>query len=133
MARPPLRHPTELELEILKVLWQRAPLAVREVRAALAGASPARDLAHTSVITMLNIMVRKKYQRRTRSGNAYLYAPQLGAEEVTGRMLGDLVDRAFDGSAAAVMLNLLEKADMDRAELKELRKLIDRKAKEQGI
>ncbi len=109
MARPPLKHPTELELEILKVLWQRAPLAVREVRAALAASPPARELAHTSVITMLNIMVRKKYLRRTRAGKAYLYAPQVGAEEVTGQMLGDLVDRAFQGSASAVMLSLLEK------------------------
>lgn len=126
MARPSLRHPTELELEILKVLWQRAPLAVREVRAALVG----RQLAHTSVITMLNIMVRKKYLRRTKAGNAYLYAPRVPAHEVTGRMLGDLVDRAFDGSATAVMLALLDKADLDREELKELRKLVDRKAKE---
>jgi BlaI family transcriptional regulator, penicillinase repressor len=131
MARPPLRHPTELELEILKILWHRAPLAVREVREALGACSPGRELAHTSVITMLNIMVRKKYLRRTRSGKACLFAPRVAAEEVTGRMLGDLVDRAFDGSATAVMLSLLEKADMDRTELKELRKLIDRKAKEQ--
>ena len=69
--------------------------------------------------------------RRTRAGKAYLFAPRVGADEVTGRMLGDLVDRAFDGSASAVMLSLLEKADMDGKELKELRKLIDRKAKEQ--
>jgi BlaI family transcriptional regulator, penicillinase repressor len=132
MARPPLRHPTELELEILKILWQRSPLSVREVRDALAAGPGDRDPAHTSVITMLNIMVRKKYLRRTKSGNAYLYAPRVEADEVTGRMLGDLVDRVFDGSAKAVMLNLLEKADLDRQGLKELRDLIHRKEKEQS-
>ena len=57
MARPASKGPTELELEILKILWQRGPLPVRDVRDALVGF---RDLARTSVITIMNIMVRKK-------------------------------------------------------------------------
>ncbi|MCA9260368.1 MAG: BlaI/MecI/CopY family transcriptional regulator, partial [Planctomycetales bacterium] len=58
MARPESEHPTELELEILKVLWDDSPLPVREVRARLESQS-GRSLAHSSVITMLNIMHRK--------------------------------------------------------------------------
>ncbi len=74
MARPKSLHPTELELQILKVLWDRSPLPVREIRQALADGG--RDLAHTSVITTLGVMVRKRYLRRTKQGNAFLFAPE---------------------------------------------------------
>jgi predicted transcriptional regulator len=128
MARPKSEHPTELELQILKVLWDRSPLMVREVREALAAAG--RDIAHTSVITTLNTMVAKRYLRRQKMGKAFLFAPRVGREEVTARMLGDVVDRVFDGSAAAVMLSLFDRADLDARELRELRRAIDRKMKE---
>jgi BlaI family transcriptional regulator, penicillinase repressor len=128
MARPKSEHPTELELQILKVLWDRAPLPVRDVREALAQAG--RDIAHTSVITTLNTMVTKRYLQRKREGKAFLFSPRVGREEVTGRMLGDVVDRVFDGSATAVMLSLFDRADLEASDLKELRRAIDRKMKE---
>jgi predicted transcriptional regulator len=129
MARPKSEHPTELELQILKVLWGRAPLMVREVREALAAAG--RDIAHTSVITTLNTMVAKRYLQRKRQGKALLFSPCVDRDEVTGRMLGDVVNRVFDGSAAAVMLSLFDRADLDTKELRELRRAIDRKMKDQ--
>jgi len=58
MTRPKSAHPTELELPILKILWQRLPQPVREIRQSLADGG--RDLAHTSVITTLGVMVQKK-------------------------------------------------------------------------
>jgi predicted transcriptional regulator len=128
MARPKSGHPTELELQILKVLWDRSPLAVREVREALAAAG--RDIAHTSVITTLNTMVAKRYLQRRKEGKAFLFSPRVGRDEVTQGMLGDVVQRVFDGSAAAVMLSLFDQADLDAAELRELRRAIDRKMKE---
>jgi predicted transcriptional regulator len=117
-----------LELQILKVLWQRSPLPVREVREALAATG--RDLAHTSVITTLNVMVRKKYLRRRMQGNACLFEPRISREEASRRMLGDMVRRVFDGSAKAVLLGLFDCAELDASELRELRRLIDEKAKE---
>lgn len=129
MARPTSEYPTELELQILKILWQRSPLPVREIRQALADGG--RDLAHTSVITTLNIMVRKTYLKRAKDGIAYLFTPRVAQEDVSGRMLGDIVDRVFDGSASEVMLSLLKTSDIDADELKELRRLINRLAKEQ--
>jgi BlaI family penicillinase repressor len=128
MARPRSDHPTELELQILKVLWDRSPLPVRDVRDALAAGG--RDIAHTSVITTLNTMVTKRYLQRKKEGKAFLFSPLVGREEVTQRMLGDVVERVFDGSAAAVMLSLFDRADLDAKELKELRRAIDRKMKE---
>ena len=127
MARPPSRYPTELELEILKILWRHGPRSGREVRDTL---FQRRELAYTSVMTVLNIMTKKKYLRRDKSGANFIYRAVVSEKAVSRRMLGDLVDRVFDGSTSAVLVNLLENAQLDPAELKELRKLINRKAKE---
>ena len=129
MARPSSKYPTALELEILKILWRDGPGAVRAVRDALA---EHRDLAYTSVMTVMNIMTAKGYLKRAKQGGSYVYRPRVSEQATTRRMLGDLVDRAFDGSAMAVMLNLLETSDIDAEELKRLRALIGRKAKEQS-
>src|SRR5262245_5187112 len=129
MPRSSSEHPTELELEILKVLWEQSPLPVREVRERLQRAG--RTLAHSSVITMLNIMVRKGYLRRKMDGNACLFSPKVNRDRVAGGIVGDLLSRVFDGSASAMVLNLMETADLDSEELAELRRLIARKAKEQ--
>jgi len=127
MARPASKHPTELELEILKVLWREGPSAGRTVRDALAAF---RDLAYTSVMTVMNIMVDKGYLRRKKEGGRYLYFPRVTQEVTTRRMLRDIVERAFDGSAATVMLKLLESADIEEEELLRLRELVNRRLKE---
>jgi BlaI family transcriptional regulator, penicillinase repressor len=128
MARPTSKYPTELELLILKVLWREAPLLARDVQAALA--TDGRDLAKTSIITTLNTMVAKRYLSRTKQGNMYLFAPKISESEVGDRVMGDVVDRVFDGSTSAVLLKLFDVKDVDLNELKELRKIIDRKLKE---
>jgi predicted transcriptional regulator len=130
MARPGSEHPTELELEILKILWDEAPLPVREVRARLESAAQ-RPLAHSSVITILNIMYRKGYVRRQKQGKSFLFSPNLPKETITGGIMEDVLSRVFDGSASALVLNLLQTADLNSGELSEIRKLIARKAKEQ--
>src|SRR5262249_2794523 len=129
MARPGSKYPTELELLILKVLWGRSPLLAREVQAALA--ETGRELAKTSVITTLNTMVGKRYLTRRRQGHMYLFAPRITEATVSQRVLNDVVDRVFDGSTATVLLKLFEAKSVDADELKELRRLIDRKLKGQ--
>jgi len=128
MARPESEHPTELELEILKILWQESPLPVREVRARLETAG--RVLTHSSVITMLNIMVRKGYLRRRKEGKAFHFFPKVEQRRVVGGIVGDLLARLFGGSPSALMLSLIETNDLDAEELAELRRLIAAKAKE---
>lgn len=130
MAKQTGEYPTELELEILKVLWQRAPLPVRDVRQGLADLG--RDLAHTTVITTLNTMAAKNYVRRTMEGNACLFSPRVTRDQVARGMLGDVVARVFDGSARAVLLSLFECAEITPNELKDLRRMINQKAKEQA-
>ncbi len=130
MPRSESEYPTELELEILKVLWKESPLPVREVRARLE-AEAGRPLAHSSVITMLNIMHRKGFLKRRKQGKSFLFSPKVEKDRVGGTMIGDLLARVFDNSPAAMVLNLLETTDLDAEELVELRKLIHRKSKEQ--
>lgn len=128
MPRPQSNHPTELELEFLKILWDSAPRLVREIREELAGRG--RDIAHTSVITTLNTMVDKKYLKREKRGKAFWFSPCVSREQVSRGMLGNIVDRVFDGSAKAVLLSLFDCTEIDQAELRELRKLINTRAKE---
>jgi len=124
MPRPASRYPTDLELEILKVLWQRGPSTVRQVRDTLA---EERDLAYTSVMTIMNIMADKGYVRRRKAKGSYVYRPVLEQRSAARAMMSDVVNRVFDGSAAAAAVHLLESADIDRDELHELQQLLVRK------
>jgi predicted transcriptional regulator len=128
MARPASTHPTDLEMEILKILWRDGPSPVRHVRDELVGF---RDLAHTSVLTIMNIMVEKDYLQRVKRDNYFVYHARITREATTRDMLRDLVQKAFDGSTMAAMVNLLATSDLDGESLKQLRAMINRKAKEQ--
>lgn len=122
MTRPASRYPTELELEILKILWCHDGATVREVRDALAAK---RDLAYTSVMTTMGIMRDKKYVARRRKGNGFVYRPRITRDWTAQQMLADVVDRLFEGSASAAMLHLLESNAIDETELSRLRAVID--------
>lgn len=124
MTRKSSRHPTELELEILKVLWDHGPMRVREVRDALA---EVRGLAYTSVMTVMNIMTDKGFLKRTKSGNSFVYRAAIKRKSTSRKMLGDLVDRLYEGSAASALLQLLETADLDEAEREQIRAIIQQK------
>ena len=139
MPRSASPHPTDLELEILKALWRLGPLTVRQVRDALAAGgagSPPRELAYTTVMTVMTIMTRKGYLRRgkdkARAEGGYVYRAKAAQQSTTLRMLRDLVDRAFCGSTGAAVLNLLESSEITPDELRQLRELIDRKAQTQA-
>ena len=128
MARPASKHPTELELLILKILWRQSPLLARDVQFALA--REGRDLAKTSVITTLNTMVAKQYLNRKKQANSFLFAPRIEEETVSQQVLSDVVDRVFDGSTSAVLLKLFDVQNVNADDLKELRRIINQKLKE---
>ena len=131
MARPISDHPTELELQILKLLWDDSPLTARQIRERLAEGG--RSLAHTSVITTLQKMVDKDQlsQLKPTVGKAYRFSPVLRSEDVSQGMLKDIVHRVFDGSAEAVMLSLFDVGDLDDEARKRLRKAFNKKFREQ--
>lgn len=126
MSRKPL-HPAELELQVLKLLWVDSPRTARQIREALA--AKGRDLAHTSVITTLQKMVAKQQleQLAPVEGKAFRFSPRVSEEAVSSGMLGDLVNRVFDGSAEAVMLSLFEVSDLKEGDLERLRRVFNKK------
>jgi BlaI family transcriptional regulator, penicillinase repressor len=119
MARPKQAHPTQGELEVLKILWERGPSTVREVM----GVFP-KERAYTSVMSLLNVMFEKGLVTREPEGRAFRYSAVHQPDHTEGRMIGDLLDRVFSGSATALVARLLEQAQPSEDELDEIRKLI---------
>ena len=116
-----------LQLAIMQVLWSRDEASVAEVREALSGD---RDLAHTTVATMLVKMERKGVVEHRAEGRAYIYRPTIQPEQVKTSMVSDLVDRLFEGNLTAMVTHLLDEGDVSREELSRLKDLIARKEQE---
>ncbi|MHC1768882.1 MAG: BlaI/MecI/CopY family transcriptional regulator [Verrucomicrobiia bacterium] len=129
MARKKSKHPTALELEILKLLWEQSPRTVRDVREAMAAAG--RALAHTSLITTLNVMFVKGFVHRTaaQEGRGFAFSAKVSRDDVSRDMVGDLVERVFEGSASALVLSLLENEQLDANDHAELRRAIEQHRK----
>ena len=121
MARRPSPQPTPAELEILKVLWETGPATVRQVMQRLAG-----DRAYTTIMTLMNVMHEKGLLRRRPAGKAFIYRPTVQREMTLRAMLADMVERAFEGSASALVAHLLQEANPDERELAEIRRLIEK-------
>ena len=122
MARPKTPHATAAELEVLQILWDRGPCTVREVREVLEVLP--RERAYTSVMSLLNVMFEKKLVTREPEGRAFRYSAKHESQHHEGKLLGDLLERVFSGSATALVARLLEQANPSAAELAEIRKLI---------
>lgn len=116
-----------LQLAIMQVLWSRKEATVAEVRESLAGE---RDLAHTTIATMLVKLERKGVVDHRAEGRAYIYRPLIQPQQVTSTMVTDLVERLFGGNLTAMMTHLLDESDVSREELSRLKALISRKEKE---
>lgn len=127
MARRPSTGPTERELDILEVLWRGERHSVRDVHEAL---SEREQVSFTSVQTMLQIMYEKRLVERELEGRAYLYRAAVTREEAQSTLLGNLLERAFGGSAAALVSRALDVKPATRAELDEIEALIARARRE---
>lgn len=130
MARQQSKHPTELELEILKILWTAGARSGREISELLADRS--RELTYSSVMTVLGIMENKEYVKRKKQSGSFVYSPRISENVTTRRMLKDLVKRAYDGSVISVMVNLLETNEIDAVEIEQLRTLLNDKYEEKS-
>ena len=140
MARPRHVRPTPAELEILKILWERGPLTVREILAFLPseravaeertanafdaeGADSPR--AYTSVMSLMNVMADKGHLTRTLEGRAYRYAPADEPSQVRSDFLRDVWKRVFSGSTESLALHLLDVSTPTEEELDAIRSAID--------
>lgn len=128
MGRPPRPpgaiRPTEAELAILDVLWTRGPSTVREVHEAL-GRRGGRAIGYTSVLKLMQIMADKGWATRDESARSHVYAPAVERSAVQGRLLGDLVERAFSGSAGALVVRALSETTPSAEEIAEIRAMLD--------
>jgi len=123
VARTKLQRPTDGELEILKVLWERGPSTVRDVHDAL---GQARGTGYTTVLKLMQIMAAKGLVARDEDQRAHVYRASEARDETQRRLVTDLVDRAFDGSAADLVLHALGAQRASAKDLAEIRELIDR-------
>ena len=117
-----LSKPTDAELAILTVLWERGPSTVRQVHEALAGT---RETGYTTTLKLMQIMADKGLVTRNEAARTHVYSAIAGEAQTQQQLLRDLVDRAFGGSAAALVLRALSADDTSESELREIRKLID--------
>jgi predicted transcriptional regulator len=123
MPRPTSVRPTDLELEILKVLWTQGSSTVREVMDALAPRR--RRIGYTTVLKMLQIMHEKGLVLRDEKQRAHIYRPRESRRAVARRLAGDLLERAFDGSTRQLLLHALEYKKAKPKEVAEIRRLLD--------
>ncbi len=124
MARPASKHPTDGELEILRILWANDSCTLSEVCEAL---REDRDVATTTVATMLRVMLDKQLVKRKNAGRGYAWSAAVTQEKTAGSMLGKLVDGVFDGSASRLVAHLVETEKLTEQELAELESLVDAK------
>src|SRR5580704_9617859 len=110
---------TPLELAVMNVLWDRGPSTVAEVQPELAG-----ELAYTTVMTMLNVLLRKKKVKRVQDGRAFRYRAIVTRQRATGSAVEDLVERMFGGSAEALLMALVETKNIDSKDLERLSKIV---------
>src|ERR1051326_7641335 len=111
---------TGQELEIMKVVWERESVTVRDVYEALL---ERRKVAYTTVMTMMKILEEKKYLKKNQSDRAYVYRPAQPKRQAIGAMVRDFVNRGFNGSAEPLLVHLVEEHDLSREDLEEIARL----------
>ena len=122
MSKPTTPRPTDAELAILRVLWERGPSTVRTVHDALGRERPT---AYTTALKLLQIMTEKGLVRRDESDRTHVYYPRLSEEQTQRQLVRDLLDRAFGGSASKLVMQALATKRASAEELTEIRRLID--------
>ena len=121
MARRPTPRPTDAELAILRVLWERGPSTVRQVHDVL---SAEREFAYTTTLKLLQLMTEKGVTVREEDGRVHLYRARVAQEETQRHLVRDLLDRAFGGSASQLVMQALAAKPASFEELKEIRRLL---------
>lgn len=117
----PLR-PTDAELTLLRVIWASGPATVREIHEHL---GPEQSVGYTTVLKLLQIMTEKGLVVRDESQRAHVYSAAVPEESTKRQLVGDLVQRAFGGSALQLVMSALSEQKSTPGELAEIRKIID--------
>ena len=108
---------TEQELEIMKIVWERESATVRDVYETL---RERRQIAYTTVMTMMRILERKGHLKVSRADRAYVYRPARPRQRVVGEMVREFVDRVFGGAAEPLVQHLVRDRHLTEEDLREI-------------
>lgn len=122
MARRASKHPTDVELEILHVLWDLGPASLGQICDAV---NEQRPFAKTTVATVLSVMLEKKLVKRSRGNRGYLWSARVSRTATTEGLVGRLLDRMFDGSAQRLVAHLLQEKRLTDREREEIKRLLE--------
>lgn len=122
MSRPSSDQPTDGELNILRILWDSGPCELGVVCAEL---RRQREIATTTVATMLRVMMEKGLARRNEGPNGFLWSAKVSRRATAGRMLHKLLNHVFDGSARQMMMHLIDGETLSAADRQELKELLE--------
>lgn len=122
MARRRSQTLTEVELELMEVLWDKGRATVSEIVEAL----PEERLAYSSVLTMMRILEQKGYVRHEKEGRAFIYTALVDRRQARRSVVGYLLKRFFNNSPELLVVNLLEDEQLGPEELRKLREMIER-------
>lgn len=114
-----------LELQIMNVVWDRGKATVHDVKNALSRRKP----AYSTILTMMRKLEAKGYLEHEVDGRTYVYRPLISQQAVRQGVLGDLVERLFEGSTSLLLTSLVEQNRISKNELREIRKLIEERGK----
>src|SRR6266511_3632989 len=123
MAKQKTPRPTDAELEILRVLWEGGPSTVRRVYDALRGD---RGVGYTTILKLMQIMTEKGLVVRDESRRSHVYEARHSEQRTQRQIIADLVERAFGGASAKLVMQALSGRKASAAELSEIRELLDR-------
>jgi predicted transcriptional regulator len=116
-----LPRPTDAELEILRVLWDQGPSTVRDVHTTL---QRQREIGYTTVLKLMQIMSAKGLVARDETARAHVYQARVAQEQTQRQLVGHLLDRAFGGSAAKLMMQALSGRKSSAGELAQMRRML---------
>ena len=122
MARHKTPGPTDRELAILRVLWERGPSTVRQVNEAI---SADRSTGYTTTLKLMQIMTEKGLVIRDESDRTHVYKANVAQEQTQRQLVGDLMDRAFGGSARKLVMQALAAKKVSAEELAKIRQILD--------
>lgn len=124
MARPVSSQPTEVELKILRILWNGNGSTAREIHNGLSKLE-ARDTTYSTTVKMLSVMLEKGLVKRDESVSPQVYRAAATRKITQRKMLGDLIEKVYDGSAHSLVMQALSSRKASQDELAEIRQMLD--------
>jgi predicted transcriptional regulator len=122
MPRPPSAQPTEVEMQILRILWDLGPSPVREIHRRL---QSAKGTNYSTTVKMLAVMLQKGLVKRDEEAQPHVYRPALSRAKTGKKMLDDLIEKVYEGSAMSLVLQALSSGKATKEELDQVRRLLD--------